>query len=146
MSARTGYPHLDPGSHLPRHAHHLLALLLFFASVSGFHTAAAAGADALHVPGSWAGRLPGADGMVLWHLDLLPEQRYYLRRTYEGKAAANSFDEIGRWERAAGSPRLDLYVAGSKRVQFLLEPDGSLRKPDTGGKPIASGLSDRLER
>jgi copper homeostasis protein (lipoprotein) len=84
--------------------------------------------------------------MVLWHLDLLAEQRYRLRRTYDGKPAPNRFDEIGRWKRAADSPRLDLYVAGEKRVQFLVEADGSLRKLDTAGKPIASGHGDRLER
>ena len=119
---------------------------LVAASVSAPSAAGAAGPDALHLPASWEGKLPGADGTVHWHLDLLPEQRYRLRRTYEGKPAPNRFDEIGRWERAADSPRLDLYVAGEKRVQFLLEADGSLRKLDTAGKPIASGLSDRLEQ
>src|SRR5215472_15087990 len=105
-----------------------------------------AGADALHLPASWEGKLPGADGTVHWHLDLLPEQRYRLRRTYEGKPAPNRFDEIGRWARAGDSSRLDLYVAGEKRIQFLVEADGSLRKLDTAGKPIASGLNDRLMR
>jgi copper homeostasis protein (lipoprotein) len=106
----------------------------------------AAGADALHLPASWEGKLPGAEGTVLWHLDLLPEQRYRLRRTSEGKTAPNRADEIGHWVHATDSPRLDLYVAGSKRVQFLVEADGSLRKLDTSGKPIASGFNDRLER
>ena len=106
----------------------------------------ATGADALPLPASWQGKLPGADGTVLWHLDLLPEQRYRLRRTYEGKPAPNRFDEIGRWKRPADSRRLDLYVAGEKRAQFLIEADGSLRKLDTAGKPITSDLSDRLER
>src|SRR5262249_39778228 len=78
--------------------------------------------------------------------DLLPEQRYRLRRTYEGKPAPNRFDEIGRWARAADSPRLDLYVADEKSVAFLVERDGSLRTLDTTGKPIASGLNDRLQR
>ena len=109
-------------------------------------TAGAGGADAPHLPGSWEGELPGADGTVRWHLDLLPEQRYRLRRTYEGKPPPNRFDEIGRWARAADTPRLDLYVEGEKRVQFLVEADGSLRKLDTAGKPIASGLNDRLMR
>jgi copper homeostasis protein (lipoprotein) len=108
--------------------------------------AGAAGADTLHVPASWEGKLHGADGTVHWHLDLLPERRYRLRRTYEGKPAPNSFDGIGRWAQAANSPRLDLYLAGEKRVHFLVEADGSLRKLDTAGKPITSGLSDRLER
>jgi copper homeostasis protein (lipoprotein) len=108
--------------------------------------AAAAGVDALHLPASWDGKLPGADGTVDWHLDLLPEQRYRLRRTYEGKPAPNRFDEIGRWAGAADSPRLELFVAGEKRVQFLLEADGSLRKLAMAGKPIASNLNDRLER
>jgi copper homeostasis protein (lipoprotein) len=102
--------------------------------------------EALHVPASWEGTLAGADGTVHWHLDLLDEQRYRLRRTYEGKPTPNQFDEIGRWARAADSPRLDLFVAGEKRVQFLVEADGSLRKLDTAGKPMASGLNDRLER
>ena len=109
-------------------------------------TASAAAADSLHLPASFEGKLPGADGTVDWHLDLLPEQRYRLRRTYEGKPAPNRFDEIGRWARAADSPRLDLFVADEKRVQFLIEADSSLRKLDTAGKPIASSLSDRLER
>lgn len=103
-------------------------------------------ADALHLPASWEGKLPGADGTVLWHLDLLPEHRYRLRLTYEGKPAPNRFDEIGRWAGAADSPRLELYTTGSKRVQFLVEADGSLRQLDTAGKPIASELNDRLER
>jgi len=120
--------------------------MLVAAPVSASSAAGAAGMDALQLPASWEGKLPGADGTVLWHLDLLPEQRYRLRRTYGGKPAPNHFDEIGRWARAADSPRLDLYVADSKRVQFLVEADGSLRKLDTAGKPIASGLNDRLER
>src|SRR5215467_10790497 len=123
-----------------------LTLMLVTAPVSASSATATAGAAALNLPASWEGKLPGADGTVHWHLDLLPEQRYRLRRTYEGKPAPNRFDEIGRWERAADSPRLELYVAGEKRVQFLLEADGSLRKLDTAGKPIASGLSDRLEQ
>jgi copper homeostasis protein (lipoprotein) len=124
----------------------LQGLMLVSAPMSSPPAAGAAGKDALHLPASWEGKLPGADGTVLWHLDLLPEQRYRLRRTYEGKPAPNRFDEIGRWVRAADTPRLDVYIAGSKRVQFLVEPDGSLGKLDTTGKPIASGLNDRLER
>jgi len=119
---------------------------LIAAPVSESATAGTGSADALHLPGSWEGKLPGADGTVHWHLDLLPEQRYRLRRTYEDKPAPNRFDEIGRWARAADTPRLDLYVEGEKRVQFLVEADGSLRKLDTAGKPIASRLNDRLMR
>jgi len=123
-----------------------LSLMLATAPVSASSGAGAAGADALHLPASWEGKLPGADGTIHWHLDLLPEQRYRLRRTYEGKPAPNRFDEIGRWARAGDSSRLDLYVAGEKRIQFLVEADGSLRKLDTAGKPITSGSNDRLER
>jgi copper homeostasis protein (lipoprotein) len=119
---------------------------LVAAPLSAPSAASAAGADALHLPTSWEGKLPGADGTVLWHLDLLPEQRYRLRRTYVDKPAPNRFDEIGRWAHAAGSPWLNLYVAGEKPVQFLVEADGSLLKLDTAGKPIATGHSDRLER
>src|SRR5215469_11531305 len=129
-----------------RHALRALALL---AAALGTHALAAAGTegpDSLHLPASWEGKLPGADGTVLWHIDLLPDQRYRLRRTYEGKPAPNRFDEIGRWSHAADSPRLALYVAGSNRVQFLIEADGSLRKLDQAGNRIESGLNDRLER
>src|SRR5215472_11710241 len=149
MSACSPYPCLNPSSQLRRHASHVLALLsllLVSAPVRASPAADAAGADALPLPASWEGKLPGADGTVLWHLDLLPEQRYRLRRTYEGKPTPNRVDEIGHWARAADSPRLDLYVGGSKRVRFLVEADGSLRKLDTSGKPIASGFNDRLER
>lgn len=107
--------------------------------------AGAVGADALHLPASWEGKLAGAEGTVLWHLDLLPQQRYRLRRTYEGRAARNRIDEIGRWTRAADSPRVELSVAGSKRGQFRLEADGSLMKLDTTATPIA-GPNDRLQR
>src|SRR5215469_11679705 len=95
-------------SHPVLHGHDAsLSLMLVAAVVSTSAAAGAAGADALHLPASWEGNLPGADGTVHWHLDLLPEQRYRLRRTHEGKPAPNSFDEIGRWARAADSPRLD---------------------------------------
>ena len=126
--------------------HALPALALLAGAVSASAAAGAVGAEALHLPASWEGKLPGADGTVLWHLDLLPEQRYRLRRTYEGKPAPNRFDEIGRWAHAADSPRLDLYVADERRVQFLVEADGSLQKLDTAGKPITSGFNERLER
>jgi len=127
-----------------RRALRALALLAGPICTPALVAAGAAGADALHLPASWEGQLPGADGTVHWHLDLLPEQRYRLRRTYEGNP--NRFDEIGRWARTADSPRLDLYVGGKKRVQFLVEADGSLRKLDTAGKASASGPSERLER
>jgi len=133
------YPVLD-GRSAP------LNLMLVSAPASVSPVAGAGGADALHLPASWEGKLPGADGTILWHLDLLPEQRYRLRRTYEGKPAPNRFDEIGRWAHVADGSRLDLYVTGEKRVQFLVEADGSLRKLDTAGNPIASGFNDRLER
>jgi copper homeostasis protein (lipoprotein) len=106
----------------------------------------AASADALHLPASWEGSLPGADGTVHWHLDLLPEQRYRLRRTREGKPTAPRFDEIGHWTRAADTPRLDLLVTGGKRIPLMVEPDGSLRRVDADGNPIASGPGGRLER
>jgi copper homeostasis protein (lipoprotein) len=123
-----------------------LSLLLVAAADSASPAAQAVGAGALHLPGSWEGSLPGADGTVGWHLDLLPDQRYRLRRTYKDKPAPNRFDEIGRWAHAPDSRSIDLYVAGEKRTQFLAEEDGSLKKLDTAGRPIASGHSDRLER
>jgi copper homeostasis protein (lipoprotein) len=129
-----------------RHQYTVRALALVAGVICTPALAATVQGAALHVPASWEGKLPGADGTVLWHLDLLTGERYRLRRTYEGKPVPNRFDEIGSWTRAADSPHLDLYVAGSKRVQFLIETDGSLRKLDTAGKPIASGLNDRLER
>ena len=42
---------------------------------------------------------PGADGLVAWHLDLLPAGRYQLRATHVGKPEPNRFDDIGRWMR-----------------------------------------------
>jgi copper homeostasis protein (lipoprotein) len=133
------YPVLD-GRSAP------LSLLLVAAPTGVSAIAGTADADAMHLPASWEGKVPGADGTVRWHLDLLPEHRYRLRRTYEGKPSPNRFDEIGRWARAGDGSRLDLYVAGEKRVQFLIEAGGSLRKLDSAGKPIASDLNDRLER
>jgi len=129
-----------------RHDLRALALLAGAFCTHAPATAGTAGEEALHLPASWEGKLAGADGRVLWHVDLLPEQRYRLRRTYEGRPAPNHVDEIGRWAHAADSPRLELYVAGSKRVQFLIEADGSLRKLDTAGKQLESGRNGRLER
>ena len=123
-----------------------LSLMLMTAPERAAPSASAAGPDALRLPASWEGTLPGADGTIHWHLDLLPEQRYRLRRTYEGKPAPNRFDEIGRWALAADSARVDLFVADEKRVQLLVEADGSLKKLDMAGKPITAGHSDRLER
>jgi hypothetical protein len=48
----------------------LQGLMLASAPMSASPAAEAAGTDALHLPASWEGKLPGADGTVLWHLDL----------------------------------------------------------------------------
>ncbi|MBV8974648.1 MAG: hypothetical protein JOY74_05950 [Sinobacteraceae bacterium] len=105
----------------------------------------ASSADLLHLPASWEGSLT-ANGTVRWHLDLLPEHRYRLRRRYEHNPTAKRFDEIGRWRHAPDTPRLELLAAGGKRVELAIEPDGSLRRADAGGSPTTSGTGGRLQR
>lgn len=99
------------------------------------------------LPASYEGELPGADGPMAWHLDLLPAGRYQLRIAYPGKPEPNRFDDIGRWtsERDAGR----LALRGGREAPIFLTPvDGgaALRKLDMDGKPIASGHNDRLLR
>jgi copper homeostasis protein (lipoprotein) len=121
-------------------------------ALAGASAAAAASPDqdqagsAIEVPASWEGSLTGAEGTVRWHLDLLPEQRYRLRRTYEDNPTAKRFDEIGRWRRAPDTPRLELLAAGGKRIELTIEPDGSLRRVDADGNPTTSGPGGRLQR
>ena len=99
------------------------------------------------LPASYEGELPGASSPIVWHLDLLPENRYQLRLTYVDKPEPNRFDDIGRWTHEPDTGRIVLR-GGREAPVFLLpvEDGAALRKLDFHGKPIASGHNDRLER
>ena len=98
------------------------------------------------LPATFQGELPGADGTVAWHLDLLPGNRYQLRRSHLGKPEPNRFDEIGRWRWDGARRRLVLL--GGRDGPTFLEPveDGALRLLDRQGRRIDSALPYRLQR
>lgn len=104
-------------------------------------------ADEIDLPASYEGELPGAGGPVLWHLDLLPQERYHLRVTYLNEPEPNHFDEIGRWKREPDTRHLVLHGGNEAPIVFLLEKGGDvLQKMDTEGKPIISSHHYTLQR
>jgi copper homeostasis protein (lipoprotein) len=107
-----------------------------------------AGTDGIGpLPASYAGELSGPDGLIAWHLDLLPAGRYQLRATHVGKPEPNRFDDIGRWTRERDTGWIVL--RGERESPILLAPeDGgtALRMHDAAGKPRTPGPNDRLRR
>ena len=99
------------------------------------------------LPASFAGELPGASSAILWHVDLLPDNRYQLRTSYVGRDEPNSFDDIGRWNYDPEHNRLVLR-GGREAPVFLMPIDNgsALRKLDMQGEPIESAHNDRLNR
>lgn len=103
--------------------------------------------ERIDLPASYEGELPGAGSPIAWHVDLLPEGRYQLRRTYIGRPEPHRFDDIGRWTQESGTGRIIL--RGGREAPIFLMPvaDGAaLRKLDLEGKPIESSHNDRLAR
>lgn len=94
-------------------------------------------AGKIEPPASYEGELPGADSAILWHLDLLANGSYQLRRTYKDKPAPNQFDELGRWTQAPETGRIELHP-GTGRTHSILAPqeNGALLMLDQSGKPI----------
>jgi copper homeostasis protein (lipoprotein) len=99
------------------------------------------------LPASYEGELPGAGNPIVWHLDLLPENRYQLRMTHVGQPEPNRFDDIGRWMREPDTGRI-LLRGGREAPVFLMPVEGGamLRKLDLEGRFIESGHNDRLTR
>lgn len=102
--------------------------------------------SALDLPASYEGEFPGANSLIVWHLDLLPEGRYRLRSTYRDKPEPNGFDELGRWRNSPDTGWLELFRSNDQPLYFAQQPDGALRKLDAAGNPIASMHNDRLQR
>lgn len=95
--------------------------------------------------GRYAGELPGANSRIRVQLELLPDGRYQLRRSYLDKPAPDQgFDEIGRW-RYEGQPRR---LRLSEGPQFFERSGRDLRQLDREGRRIASasGHNSLLKR
>jgi copper homeostasis protein (lipoprotein) len=103
--------------------------------------------DLEDLPASYEREMPGANSLMLWHLDLLPEGRYQLRTTYLDKPEPNRFDKLGRWRYDRDNGRLELLSGAEPSLYFTVEPDGSvLHKLDANGKPFASPHNEPLQR
>lgn len=101
----------------------------------------------LELPASYAGKLSSADGVRLWHLDLLPEGRYQLRITDPDRPEPYQIDELGHWWRDSNTGRLELHHRSEAPVYFMVEDDSRiLQKLDTTGQAISSTDNDRLQR
>jgi copper homeostasis protein (lipoprotein) len=96
------------------------------------------------LPASFDGEIPGAGGAVRWQLDILPGGSYQRRLSFLNRPAPNAFDDIGRY--TLEGRRLTLLGGREGPDRFDLQDDGSLRKLDGAGRPIASALPDRLRR
>lgn len=99
------------------------------------------------IPASYEREIPGANSLIRWHLDLLPEGRYQSRSTYLDKPKPNQFDEIGRWQYDLDKGRLELSWSGESPMYFSIEQDGrALNKLDADGKPFDSPHNAPLQR
>ncbi|GAB4404130.1 MAG: hypothetical protein OHK0048_23480 [Rhodoferax sp.] len=110
----------------------------------GTNAAAVAYPDPL--PASYQGELPGAFGPVHWHLNLLPDGHYQLRRTYTAKPEPNASDDAGRWVWRAERNRLVLTSSRNVRAYFERGQDQHLLALDTRGRRIASDIPRTLQR
>ncbi|GAB4211570.1 MAG: hypothetical protein Fur007_02080 [Rhodoferax sp.] len=110
----------------------------------GSNAAAVAYPDPL--PASYQGELPGEYGPVHWHLNLLPNGHYQLRRTYTAKPQPNAFDDAGRWVWRADRNRLVLTSSRNVRSYFERGEDQHLLALDTRGRRIASDIPRTLQR
>lgn len=98
-------------------------------------------------PASFSGDLACADcAGIRWHLDLLPDNTFFLRTTYLDDNSEFSFDEIGRWQYTRDGNTLELQGSREYRPRFLIEKNGNLHKLDQEGKPIQSRFNYQLQR
>jgi copper homeostasis protein (lipoprotein) len=98
------------------------------------------------LPASFAGELPAADAAgVRWQLDLLPGDRYQLRREFVGKPEPNRFDAIGYATFDSTANRLRLLGADGP-VHFERIDARTLRQLDSAGRRIASSANHDLQR
>jgi len=94
-----------------------------------------------HLPASWRGELPGADGTTRWQIDQDPDGTFQRRQTFLDRAALTSVDDIGRWRLEPPGQRLVLQ--GGREAPVFLQPLA------VGGDPAQArpgGVTDPLMR
>jgi len=102
------------------------------------------GAHGLTLPATFEGVLPCADCPgIRWHLNLMPDQTFYLRREYLERDGY--FEDSGRW--SLKMPERQLILAGhdGTNEHFAIQGD-ALEMLDLEGNPIRSGLDYTLRR
>jgi heat shock protein HslJ len=106
-----------------------------------------AGEFGASLPASWEREAPGANSLIRWHLDLLPDGNYQLRTVYLDKPAPNQFDQVGRWQYDAVAGQLQLAQEREPSLLFAVGEDAKeLAKLDDAGKPVDSALNPPLMR
>lgn len=99
------------------------------------------------LPASYEREMPGANSLIRWHLDLLPQGHYQLRLTYLDKPQPNQFDEIGRWHYDEAKKRLEISQKGEKPLYFRVEAAGGvLQQLGEDDAPIVSRFDQPLRR
>lgn len=97
-------------------------------------------------PASFSGDLPCADcDGIRWHVDLLPDNTFFLRTTYLDDQFEFYFDEVGRWKYTKDSNTVELQGTREYRPRFRVE-NGNLHKLDQDGNSIESKLNYQLQR
>jgi uncharacterized lipoprotein YbaY/uncharacterized lipoprotein NlpE involved in copper resistance/heat shock protein HslJ len=99
-----------------------------------------------NLPATFTGTLPCADCEgIRYHLNLFPDDSYFLRMTYVGRQA-DPVDDIGSW--AVSSDRRVLVLKGKadKPELFAIPGGGTLRKLDIDGQPMQSKTPNELTR
>lgn len=95
------------------------------------------------LPASFERQAPGANTLVDWHLDLLPDGTYQLRTGYPQEPPPNQFDQVGKWRYDGLAGRLTLEQEGTPPLLFAVAPGLSeLRKLDDEGGPVESSATN----
>lgn len=99
-----------------------------------------------NLPATFTGTLPCADcDGIRYHLNLFPDDSFFLRMTYAGKAGASA-DDIGSWALSSDRRVLVLKGRGEESQFFAVRSPGVLRKLDRDGRPIAGPTPQDLTR
>jgi uncharacterized lipoprotein YbaY/heat shock protein HslJ/uncharacterized lipoprotein NlpE involved in copper resistance len=102
------------------------------------------GAHGLRLPATYEGVLPCGDCPgIRWHLNLMPDQTFYLKLEYLERNGY--FEDSGRWRLELPERRLVLSGRGGTRDRFAI--DGQmLSKLDANGNSLPSSMNSTLER
>jgi uncharacterized lipoprotein YbaY/heat shock protein HslJ/uncharacterized lipoprotein NlpE involved in copper resistance len=103
------------------------------------------GAHGLNLPATYEGVLPCGDCPgTRWHLNLMPDQTFYLKMEYLERGGY--LEDSGRWYIETPEKRLMLSGRGGTGGHFAIDGD-TLRTLDAQGKPIeAPSLNFALKR